>query len=268
MDKDDLARILDGRTYTEEITSEEGAQAKACGLIVIFGGSDDLMELRGAIYDEVDAYDGAVLALDASGYILPTIDDDELEVLEKHNVFDTVKDNYAAVVSYFKLKRRLRNYSLNASSHVGRLPISFKDHYKFASRTSQSERSVDLLRLLQERFLTIGETFAAKLMSMLKIIHNALVYICKHSVGNFPNFILLFLCTPVFKAHTFGFKFAIFCFKRRRALLHSHSVVLSGDNSALQFHNLFIEFDRIANAEHGIRDIVNSLKACKQRNRF
>lgn len=58
MDYRELATILDGREIGNEISKQEAKQAKADGLVVVFGASDDLMEFRGAIYDEAGAYDG------------------------------------------------------------------------------------------------------------------------------------------------------------------------------------------------------------------
>lgn len=49
MTKESLAAILNGRTYGDEITKEEEAQAKAAELVVIYGASDDLVEFGGAI---------------------------------------------------------------------------------------------------------------------------------------------------------------------------------------------------------------------------
>lgn len=50
---EELANLLNGRNIGEEINKKEGALAKENNLVVIFGASDDLMELRGAIDDEV-----------------------------------------------------------------------------------------------------------------------------------------------------------------------------------------------------------------------
>lgn len=58
MTKEQLAARLNGRQYGNEITREEEQLAKGNGLIVIFGASDDLCEMRGAIDDEVGCYDG------------------------------------------------------------------------------------------------------------------------------------------------------------------------------------------------------------------
>jgi hypothetical protein len=81
MKPDEFAALLSGATYCNEITKEQEALAKANGLVVVFGASDDLMEFRGAIYDEIGAYDGTTAYVDAKG-LLPDRgsieDDDEL----------------------------------------------------------------------------------------------------------------------------------------------------------------------------------------------
>ncbi|SDF79673.1 MULTISPECIES: KTSC domain-containing protein [unclassified Duganella] len=75
--KESLAVALHGREYPFDLSAEEQAQAKAAGLVVIFGASDDLMELRGAINDERGAPCTALI--DSKG-LLPyreDIDNDE-----------------------------------------------------------------------------------------------------------------------------------------------------------------------------------------------
>lgn len=91
MTKEQLAIKLNGREYGDEITHSEEKLARDSDLIVIFGASDDLVELRGFINDEMGAYDGTTLLLDPKGVILPEIDHDEREVLEKYFVLDAVK---------------------------------------------------------------------------------------------------------------------------------------------------------------------------------
>lgn len=78
-----LAALLNGREYRKEITRDEEAAAKAAGLVVVFGASDDLMEFCGAIDDELGCYDGTSVLVDING-IVPHReevgdDDDELE---------------------------------------------------------------------------------------------------------------------------------------------------------------------------------------------
>lgn len=69
MTKEELAALLNGREYGEEITGAEEAQAKAAGLLVIFGASDDLVELRGTLSDEAGAYNGTTVRIDSEGFI-------------------------------------------------------------------------------------------------------------------------------------------------------------------------------------------------------
>ncbi|MGV8869322.1 MAG: KTSC domain-containing protein [Janthinobacterium svalbardensis] len=53
LSKELLAGLLDGREYMSEMFKEEEQQAKAAGLLVIFGVSGDLMVFRGARHDEL-----------------------------------------------------------------------------------------------------------------------------------------------------------------------------------------------------------------------
>jgi len=71
MDAKELAAKLNGREYLHEITRGEAELAKASGLVVVYGASDDLIEFRGAIRDEGGA-PGDVL-IDAKG-ALPSWD--------------------------------------------------------------------------------------------------------------------------------------------------------------------------------------------------
>ena len=80
--RDQFAASLSGREYPFDLTKGEQAQAKAAGLLVIFGASDDLMEFRGIENDEFGCFDGGTALIDAKG-LLPEResieDDDELK---------------------------------------------------------------------------------------------------------------------------------------------------------------------------------------------
>lgn len=88
MTKEKLAAELNGIQYPahRSITKEQIAAAKAAGLVIVFGASDDLMELEGAIRDEFGCYDGGTALIDAEG-LLPDResieDDDELQAYFK-----------------------------------------------------------------------------------------------------------------------------------------------------------------------------------------
>lgn len=63
MTKEQLAEMLNGRQYRSEISREEAATAKDSNLVVVYGASDDLMEFKGAIHEELSAWDGATAYL-------------------------------------------------------------------------------------------------------------------------------------------------------------------------------------------------------------
>lgn len=71
-----LAAILNGRQYGSEITDEEQRAAADAGLVVVFGYSDDNVELRGAICGEVSAYNGTTVYLGPNGLLVNDCDDD------------------------------------------------------------------------------------------------------------------------------------------------------------------------------------------------
>ena len=79
LSKELLAGLLTGREYGKEMAKEEEQQAKAAGLIVIFGASDDLMEFRGAITAEFNCYDGGMAHINAKG-LLPNRENVEDDV--------------------------------------------------------------------------------------------------------------------------------------------------------------------------------------------
>jgi len=76
MTKETLAALLNGRQMGDEIDTTEEKQAKAAGLVVVFGYSDDNVELRGAIEDEIGAYDGTTFRITPKG-VAPTWGDNE-----------------------------------------------------------------------------------------------------------------------------------------------------------------------------------------------
>jgi hypothetical protein len=67
MTKEQLAELLNGREYRYEITDKEAVEASNSGLVVVFGASDDLMEMRGAIYEEFGCYEGGDILFTKKG---------------------------------------------------------------------------------------------------------------------------------------------------------------------------------------------------------
>lgn len=67
----ELAARLDGMGYALGVSRENVADAKASGLIILHGESDDLAELEGAITDEAGCYGGGVLYITPEGFFRP-----------------------------------------------------------------------------------------------------------------------------------------------------------------------------------------------------
>lgn len=108
--KKELAEKLNGRQYREEITDAECEEAKNNGLVVVFGASDDLTEFRGAIYDEVDSYDGTTIKLDESGLIKSICDNEDCP----HEVKRLKNAKYKIMVEWCELD----NYSWSYKTKI------------------------------------------------------------------------------------------------------------------------------------------------------
>ena len=86
--KEVLAASLSGRTYRDEVTEEICAAAKDSGLVIVFGASDDLVELRGAIDEELPAYNGTRFNLT-----------DNLQVVDSSHECDCDYCGHAAMIA-------------------------------------------------------------------------------------------------------------------------------------------------------------------------
>ena len=69
MTSKELASQLDGNKYGSEITKEQESLAADNGLVVVFGYSDDAVELCGKIDDEVGAFDGTTFYVTQDGVL-------------------------------------------------------------------------------------------------------------------------------------------------------------------------------------------------------
>src|SRR5262245_70851 len=68
MTRDEAAAQLNGREYGEEESPDLWKAMAAAGLVAIFGASDDLMEIRGAAYEEIGAYNGGAAFFTKDGF--------------------------------------------------------------------------------------------------------------------------------------------------------------------------------------------------------
>lgn len=95
MNAKELAQLLNGREYRQEITPDEEKQAKENNLVVVFGASDDLMEFRGAIHDEFDCYGGRTVYLTKDGILKNDCDDEDCPY------FNIFKEQATQILSFW-----------------------------------------------------------------------------------------------------------------------------------------------------------------------
>jgi len=74
MNAKEWAERLNWREYREEMTSTEEKQAEEDGMVIVFGASDDLIEFRGVIRDELLAWEGGVYKMTAAKDVVPVTD--------------------------------------------------------------------------------------------------------------------------------------------------------------------------------------------------
>jgi hypothetical protein len=85
MDIKQIAEQFNLSQYPFHVDTTSEKIMKELGFVIAFGASDDLMEFRGAIHDEIDAYQGTTAFIDAKG-LLPNYEN--LEVDEKEELKD------------------------------------------------------------------------------------------------------------------------------------------------------------------------------------
>ncbi len=75
--REEAAAKLDGNQYREEGSKELWKAMKEAGLVAVFGESDDLMEMEGAIHDQFGVYGGNFAYLTSRGLFESDCDNDD-----------------------------------------------------------------------------------------------------------------------------------------------------------------------------------------------
>lgn len=71
----ELAGKLDMSGYPIRLSKQVVEFAKANGLVIVYGASDDLIEFEGAFRDEGSVYDGGTVRVDVEGVLPDNADD-------------------------------------------------------------------------------------------------------------------------------------------------------------------------------------------------
>ena len=123
MTKEELAAWLDGFEYPLAIPDYLEKGARAAGLVIVWGHSNDLMEFSGAIYDEVGAWEGTTVKVDVLG------------VLPEWESFRTDHNEEEAFARYFE--RRPKTKGITA--------IWDKEGYSWTYRTEIPHATFDVM---------------------------------------------------------------------------------------------------------------------------
>jgi len=94
---DDLANLLDGNEYGDELRNEYNLNVeeicKKNNWVVVFGYSDDNLELRGAIDDEIGAWEGITIKLVKPGDFYLVDEYEETYQKAKETMFTSIEDS-------------------------------------------------------------------------------------------------------------------------------------------------------------------------------
>lgn len=78
----EIASLLDGMEYGSVLRGHIRCRAADAGIVIVFGASDDLIELDGAIFSEADAWGGGSIMVDRDGLVSRDDDDTDEEIAE------------------------------------------------------------------------------------------------------------------------------------------------------------------------------------------
>lgn len=100
MTPQELADRLNGIEYPVRIPADLIKLAYQHGLVIVHGASDDLMEFRGAIDDEVGAYEGASVRVDFEG-VIPDFDDMDHDDIDDLRNFFKREDGGKVIIAHW-----------------------------------------------------------------------------------------------------------------------------------------------------------------------
>lgn len=125
MTPEDLAKTLDGSEYPLSTSRTIKVAAKAAGLVIVHGSSDDLMEFDGAIEEEIGAYEGATVIVDRQG----------------------LQEDFEALISdrSFDLKDKLRDYFKREGAGTEIEAVWDQEGYSWSYRTDIPHETFEIV---------------------------------------------------------------------------------------------------------------------------
>lgn len=94
---EDLAKLLDGNEYRDELQNEYGINVydlcKQKGWVIAYGASDDLLEIEGVISDELGAWDGCIAQFYKKGSYYPEYEEEDTYHKAKEDMFYSIEES-------------------------------------------------------------------------------------------------------------------------------------------------------------------------------
>ena len=94
---EDLAKLLDGNEYRDELQNDYGINVydlcKEKGWVIAYGASDDLLELEGAISDELGAWDGCIAQFYKKDSYYPEYEEEDTYRKAKEDIFYPIEES-------------------------------------------------------------------------------------------------------------------------------------------------------------------------------
>lgn len=103
---EDLAKLLDRNEYRDELINQIGINVielcKQKGWIVVYGASDDLLEIDGALSDELGAWGGCVAKFYKKGEFYPEYDEEDIYHKATEDSFFAIDDKELGRIKFAK----------------------------------------------------------------------------------------------------------------------------------------------------------------------
>ena len=83
MNTTEIAAMLNGSEYPLRIAKDIASAAKAGGIVIVYGASDDLMEIDGAACDEIGNHNGGTAYFTPAGLLVNECENDRCPHFER-----------------------------------------------------------------------------------------------------------------------------------------------------------------------------------------
>ena len=115
MNVSECKQIIDGCEYGKvqaSFNEDQWKEFMQSGLVIAYGHSDDLLEFLGAINDEVGAWNGVTVYLDAEGLIKNKCDDEDCPYFKQtKKMGNPLKAVWNNTLPAWKIETHLRGWS-------------------------------------------------------------------------------------------------------------------------------------------------------------